>query len=171
MGVAVGDFDNDGYPDLYVTGFNASTLYRNRGGKSFEDATRRAGVGNSGRWATSAAWFDFNNDGYLDLIVANYLKYDYARNLYCGERKPGFRMYCHPNNFEGVAPTLYRNNQNGTFTDITAQAGLDRELAKGLGVVAADFDNDGWTDVFIANDSIRNLLYGTKEMEPSKTLL
>jgi hypothetical protein len=159
MGVAVADYDNDGYPDLYISGFHFSALYRNNRDGTFTEVSRKAGVENRTRWETSAAWFDYDNDGFLDLLVANYLDYDYARNAYCGEAKPGFRMYCHPQNYSGVAPTLYRNNRDGTFTDVTHAAGLDRFKAKGLGVVAADFDNDGWVDVFIANDSIRNLLF------------
>ena len=158
MGAAVGDYDNDGYPDLYVTGFGASTLYHNNGNGTFTDVTERAGVENRERWATSAAWFDFDNDGYLDLLVANYLDYDYPKNIYCGEHQQLHRMYCHPDNYDGVCPTLYRNNRDGTFTDVGKAAGLTAK-AKGLGVVTADFNNDGWVDIFIANDAIRNLLY------------
>jgi hypothetical protein len=163
MGTAVGDFNNDGFPDIYITGFQASSLFRNNRDGTFSDVTEQAGVESKARWGTSAAWFDFDNDGHLDLIVANYLDYDYARNAYCGERKPGFRMYCHPQNYEGVFPSLFRNNHDGTFTDATVKAGLTASKCKGLGVVAADFNNDGWMDIFIANDSIRNLLYVNKQ--------
>jgi TonB family protein len=158
MGVAVGDFDNDGKPDLYVTGFPRSHLYHNLGGR-FEDVTGRAGVANNPRWATSAAWFDYDNDGRLDLIVANYLDWDYGKNVYCGEQKPGYRSYCAPAVFAGIAPTLYHNNGDGTFTDVTRSAGLGGVLGKGLGVVAADFRNDGHMDVIQSNDSVRNFYY------------
>jgi hypothetical protein len=159
MGVTVADYDNDGYPDIYLSGFHMSALYHNNRNGTFTEVARKAGVENRARWETSAAWFDYDNDGFLDLFVANYLDYDYGRNAYCGESKPGFRMYCHPQNYPGAAPTLYHNNRDGTFTDVTHAAGLDQFKAKGLGVVAADLDNDGWVDLFIANDSIRNLLY------------
>ena len=159
MGAFTGDFDNDGYPDLYISGYGLSTLYHNNRDGTFEDVTQRAGVANEGNWGTAAAWFDYDNDGHLDLIVTNYLDYEYAGNVYCGERQAGARMYCHPQNYDGVAPTLYRNHGDGTFADVSEAAGITGQKAKALGVVAADFNNDGWVDFFIANDSIRNLLY------------
>lgn len=159
MGVFTGDFDNDGYPDLYISGYGSSTLYHNNRDGTFADVTQRAGVANEGNWGTAAAWFDYDNDGHLDLIVTNYLDYEYAGNVYCGERQAGARMYCHPQNYDGVAPTLYRNHGDGTFADVSEAAGITGQKAKALGVVAADFNNDGWVDFFIANDSIRNLLY------------
>ena len=157
MGAAVGDFDNDGFPDLYVTGFPSSTLYHNDKRGSFTDVTQKAGVENSKGWGVSAAWLDYDNDGFLDLLVINYLDFDYARNKYCGE--PDQRMYCHPRYYDAVYPVLYRNEHDGKFTNVTKQAGLQATSCKGLGVVAADFDNDGWVDLFISNDSVRNLLY------------
>ena len=163
MGAFAGDFDNDGYPDLYLSGYGSSTLYHNNQDGTFTDVTDQAGVANLGNWGTAAAWFDYDNDGHLDLIVANYLDYKYAVNAYCGEREPEARMYCHPQNYDGVHPTLYHNNGDGTFAFVSKAAGLTGEKAKGLGVVAADFNNDGWVDVFIANDSIRNLLYLNKQ--------
>lgn len=159
MGAFTGDFDNDGYPDLYISGYGSSTLYHNNRDGTFADVTQRAGVANEGNWGTAAAWFDYDNDGHLDLIVTNYLDYEYAGNVYCGERQAGARMYCHPQNYDGVAPTLYRNHGDGTFADVSEAAGITGQKAKALGVVAADFNNDGWVDFFIANDSIRNLLY------------
>ena len=159
MGAFTGDFDNDGYPDLYISGYGSSTLYHNNRDGTFEDVTQRAGVTNEGNWGTAAAWFDYDNDGHLDLIVTNYLDYEYAGNVYCGERQAGARMYCHPQNYDGVAPTLYRNHGDGTFADVSEAAGITGQKAKALGIVAADFNNDGWVDFFIANDSIRNLLY------------
>src|SRR5581483_4762317 len=151
MGVAVGDYDNDGRPDLYVTGFPNSRLYHNVDGK-FVDVTQKAGVANAGHWATSAAWFDYDSDGLLDLFVANYLNWDYANNVYCGEHKPGYRSYCAPAVFGGIAPTLYHNNGDGTFTDVTKKAGLAASLGKGLGVVAVDYNNDGRIDILQSND-------------------
>jgi hypothetical protein len=162
MGVAVGDFDNDGYPDIFLSGFGASGLYHNNKNGTFSDVTLKAGVENRGKWATSSAWLDFDNDGFLDLLVCNYLDYDYDRNIYCGEAGPGYRMYCHPKNYGGVYPVLFRNQHDSTFREVTADAGLQTYKAKALGVVAADFNNDGWADVFIANDSVRNLLYMNK---------
>ena len=159
MGAFTGDFDNDGYPDLYISGYGSSTLYHNNRDGTFADITQRAGVANEGSWGTAAAWFDYDNDGHLDLIVTNYLDYEYAGNVYCGERQAGARMYCHPQNYDGVPPTLYRNHGDGTFADVSEAAGIRGQKAKALGIVAADFNNDGWVDFFIANDSIRNLLY------------
>ena len=159
MGAFTGDFDNDGYPDLYISGYGSSTLYHNNRDGTFADVTQRAGVANEGNWGTAAAWFDYDNDGHLDLIVTNYLDYEYAGNVHCGERQAGARMYCHPQNYDGVPPTLYRNHGDGTFADVSEAAGITGQKAKALGIVAADFNNDGWVDFFIANDSIRNLLY------------
>ncbi len=159
MGAFTGDFDNDGYPDLYISGYGSSTLYHNKRDGAFADVTQRAGVANEGNWGTAAAWFDYDNDGHLDLIVTNYLDYEYSGNVYCGERQAGARMYCHPQNYDGVPLTLYRNHGDGTFDDVSEAAGITGQKAKALGIVAADFNNDGWVDFFIANDSIRNLLY------------
>ncbi len=159
MGVAVGDFDNDGFHDLYIPGFKGSTMYRNDGKGHFVDVTRESGTGNDGKWATSAAWLDYDNDGFLDLVVASYVEYDYAANIYCGKREAGYRMYCHPQHYPGSYPTLFHNQGDGTFLEVTRQAGLDTYRGKGLGVVAADFDNDNRVDIFFANDSVRNLLF------------
>ncbi len=159
MGVAVGDFDNDGYPDLYVCGYGRSILYRNNRDGTFTDVTARAGVANAGRWASSAAWFDFNNDGRLDLVVANYVDWSPKRNFYCGDHGPGLRSYCHPDDFNGAPPSLFRNNGDGTFTDVSAASGIGAKPGNGLGVVTFDYDDDGWQDVFIANDSMANFLF------------
>ena len=159
MGVAVGDYDNDGFPDLLVLGYGRCILYHNNGNGTFSDVTAHAGVENSGRWASSAAWFDFDNDGRLDLVVANYLDWSPERNFYCGDRGPGMRSYCHPDDFNGQPPTLYHNNGNGTFTDVSKSSGLGAKGANGLGVVTFDYDNDGWQDIFIANDHRPNFLF------------
>lgn len=158
MGAAVGDFDNDGRPDLYLSGFPRGKLLRNLGGR-FVDVSESAGVANAGEWGTSAAFFDYNKDGRLDLVVANYLDWDYDKNLHCGAPRPGYRTYCHPDQFGGAALTIYRNEGQGRFTDVTRESGMDGYLGKSLGVVTADFNNDGWSDVFVANDSVRNFLF------------
>ena len=158
MGVAVGDYDNDGNEDIYVTGYGANTLYRNNGDGTFTDVTEKAGVAASG-WSTSAGFFDFDNDGKLDLFVARYLEWNFDEDRYCGERKPGGRAYCHPDNFHGITNVLYHNNGDGTFTDVSEKAGIANPNGKSLGVAFADFDGDGWTDVYVANDSVQCFLY------------
>jgi len=159
MGIAVGDYDNDGFPDLFICGYGRSILYHNNGDGTFTDVTKQAGVENVGRWASSAAWFDSNNDGHLDLVIANYVDWSAERNFWCGDRGPGMRSYCHPDVYHGQPPTLYRNNGNGTFTDVSKESGLAAKPANGLGVVTFDYDNDGWQDIFIANDSMPNSLF------------
>ena len=159
-GVAVGDFDNDGYLDLYVTAFGPNTLYRNNRDGTFSDVTAAAGVaGPATEWSTSTGFIDVDRDAFLDLYVVNYLDYRLSDNPYCGDARPGYRMYCHPTMFDGVADRLYRNNGNGTFTDISKQAGIANPAGKGLGVAFCDYDRDGWTDIYIANDTVRNFLY------------
>lgn len=159
MGVAVGDYDNDGFPDLLVLGYGRCILYHNNGNGTFSDVTARAGVANTGRWASSAAWFDYDNDGRLDLVIANYIDWSPERNFWCGDHVPGMRSYCHPDDYNGEPPTLYHNNGDGTFTDVSKKSGLGLKLGNGLGVVTFDYDNDGWEDVFIANDSMANFLF------------
>jgi hypothetical protein len=159
-GVAVGDFDNDGDLDLYVTAFGPNTLYRNNRDGTFTDVTSAAGVaGPATEWSTSTGFIDVDRDGFLDLYVVNYLDYRLSDNPYCGDAKPGYRMYCHPTMFDGVADRLYRNNRNGTFTDISKAAGIANPAGKGLGVAFCDYDRDGQTDIYIANDTVRNYLY------------
>jgi enediyne biosynthesis protein E4 len=159
MGVAVGDYDNDGFPDLFVCGYGRCILYRNNRDGTFTDVTARAGVENRNRWASSAAWFDYDNDGRLDLIIANYVDWSPDRNFYCGDRGPGMRSYCHPDDFNPEPPALFHNNGDGTFTDVSAAAGIARKPGNGLGVVTFDYDNDGWQDIFIANDNMPNSLF------------
>ena len=155
MGLAVGDYNNDGWPDIYITGYGASKLYRNNGNGTFTDVTERAGVNNN-LWGTSAAFFDYDNDGYLDLYVCNYLTYD-EKNLPCTlyDGKP----YCSIANFKGSSARLFHNNGDGTFTDVSEKAKIANPKGKGLGVVALDYDNDGRMDIFQANDAAPNFLY------------
>lgn len=159
MGVAVGDYNNDGFPDLLVLGYGRCILYHNNGDGTFTDVTARAGVQNSGLWASSAAWFDYDNDGKLDLIIVNYVDWSPERNFYCGDRGPGMRSYCHPDDFHGQPSTLYHNNGDGTFTDVTKSSGIGLKAGNGLGVVTFDYDDDGWQDIFVANDHMPNYLF------------
>jgi hypothetical protein len=159
QGIAVGDFDNDGFPDLYVTGYGRSILYRNNGDGTFSDVTEKAGVADTGGWATSAGWFDYDRDGYLDLLVCNYIDWSPQNNIWCGDRKPGYRSYCHPDNYKGQRLKLYHNNHDGTFTDVSDKSGVGKPEAKGMGVVLADMNGDGWTDIVIANDTWPNFLF------------
>jgi hypothetical protein len=156
MGVAVGDYDNDGYEDLYVTGYGGNKLYHNKGDGTFADVTAQAGVGGSG-WSTSAAWVDLDNDGLLDLIVLRYVQWDFF-DLWCGERKEGFRAYCPPDSFRPISPLVYHNDGNGHFTEVSQKLGLSKE-GKGLGIAIADYDQDGHIDLFCANDSMPEFLY------------
>lgn len=158
-GVAVGDFDNDGYPDIYLTGYRHSVLYHNNRDGTFTDVTEHAGVGNDGTWGTAAGWFDYDRDGKLDLLVTNYVQYDWDHNVVCGDRRPGYRAYCHPDNFHGASMRLYRNNGDGTFTDVTEKAHLMNPDGKSLALVLVDLNGDRWPDIFIANDTERNFIY------------
>jgi hypothetical protein len=159
MGVAVGDYDNDGFPDLMALGYDRSILYHNNRDGTFSDVTARAGVSNKGKWASSAAWFDYDRDGKLDLAIANYVIWTPENNIWCGDQKPGYRGYCHPNKFRGQKPTLYRNNGDGSFTDVTETSKIGLHASSGLGIVTFDFDDDGWQDIFIANDANPNFLF------------
>ena len=159
QGVAVGDYNNDGFPDLYVTGYGRAILYRNNGDGTFTDVTAKAGVGDDGNWSTSAGWFDFDKDGWLDLVVTNYLDWSPKDNPWCGERKPDYRSYCAPGNYKGLRTKLYHNNHDGTFTDVSDKSGVGLPESKGMGLVLADFDMDGWSDIAIANDTWPNFLF------------
>ena len=159
MGVAVGDYDNDGFPDLLILGYERCILYHNNGDGTFTDVTNRAGVGNVRKWGSSAAWFDYDNDGLLDLVIANYVDWSPERNFWCGDKGPGLRSYCHPDVYHGEPPTLYHNNGDGTFSDVSKRSGLGIKAGNGLGVVTFDYDNDGWQDIFIANDHMPNYLF------------
>jgi hypothetical protein len=155
-GVAVGDYDNDGFEDLFVAGYGRNTLYHNNGNGTFTDVTDTAGVAGSG-WSTSAAWIDYDNDGRLDLVVARYMKWDFD-DIFCGRREEGFRSFCHPDLFKPESILLYHNEGNGKFKEVSSQAGIDKP-GKGLGFAIADYDHDGWTDILLTNDSIPEFLF------------
>jgi hypothetical protein len=159
MGVAVGDYDNDGFEDLYVTAYGGNKLYHNNGDGTFTDVTEKAGVGGGG-WSTSAIWVDLDNDGLLDLVVLRYLQWDFD-DVWCGQHKEGYRAYCHPDYFKPIAPLVYHNDGNGHFTEVADKIGLGKP-GKGLGIAAADYDRDGKIDLFIANDSMLEFLYHNK---------
>lgn len=159
MGVAAADYDNDGWMDLYVTGYGANRLYHNQGDGTFTDVTKQAGVAAAG-WSTSAGWLDYDRDGRLDLFVGRYLEWDFETgSIYCGELRPGYRAFCHPDNFRGATNILYHQRADGSFEDVSLKAGIAAPGGKALGVAVADFDNDGLPDVFVANDSVRQSLY------------
>jgi hypothetical protein len=159
MGVAVGDYDNDGFEDLFVTAYGGNKLYHNNGDGTFTDVTEKAGVAGSG-WSSSAAWVDLDNDGLLDLIVLRYLKWDFE-DIYCGIHKEGLRDYCHPDVFQPIAPLVYHNDGNGHFTEVSQKIGLSKP-GKGLGLAFADIDRSGRQSIFVANDSMVEFLYTNK---------
>jgi len=152
MGVAAGDFDNDGHPDIYVTNFGKNILYHNNGNGTFTDVTEKAGVA-CGQWSVGAIWFDYDKDGYLDLFAGNYLEFDNKYRLfYEADVYPG------PLAYPGQLSVLYHNNRDGTFTDVSARAGITKK-GRAMGVLSADYDDDGWPDLFVANDAMQNYMY------------
>ncbi len=167
FGAALGDYDNDGWDDLYITCLTGSFLYKNNGDGTFRDVTAQAGVGNLGRWGTSAAFGDYDRDGYLDLYVANYVDLDlnnlpkFGSTLFCRYR--GIPVSCGPRGLAGSRDRLYHNNGDGTFTDVTERMNIDADSHYGLGVIWADYDGDGWPDIYVANDSSPSLLYHNNE--------
>ncbi len=165
QGIAVGDYDNDGFQDVYVTNFGDNVLYHNNGDGTFTDVTAKAGVAMSGHpFKASACWIDVDNDGFLDLFVTRYFDWtlkDHA-DYYCGDRKPGYRSYCRPDVFKPLPNALFRNNGDGTFKDISEESGIAKYPGKGMGVAIADYDNDGWMDILVVNDKAPNFLYHNK---------
>jgi hypothetical protein len=158
MGVAVGDYDNDGFPDLYVTNLGSNILYHNNRDGTFSDVTQTAGVALGG-WSVGACFVDFDRDGRLDLMVTRYLDWDFSKNVPCGDSRPGYRAYCHPDLFAPVSHALFRNNGDGTFTDVSKAAGIAAHPGKGLGVAINDFNQNGWPDIVVANDSFPQQLF------------
>jgi hypothetical protein len=159
MGVAVGDYDGDGFPDIYVTQVGKNTLYHNNGNGTFTDVTEKAGVAAPG-WSTSAVWFDYDNDGKLDLFVPKFVPPD--KGTTCGMAPDGHRHYCIPKTFEPSVSVLFHNNGDGTFTDVSQKAGLTKLYGKPWGAVATDIDNDGWMDLWVSNDTVPNFLFHNK---------
>ncbi len=158
MGVAAGDYDNDGNVDLFVAGVRHNILYRNLGNGKFEDVTAKAGI-KSDLWSVAAGWFDFDNDGRLDLFVVNYAKWSPVFDRFCGDSERDLRVYCHPKYFEGLPNTLYRNRGDGTFEDVTAKSGIGESIGRGMSVAFADYDGDGRLDAFVTNDNLPNFLF------------
>lgn len=159
MGVAAGDFDNDGYEDLFVTAYGGNKLYHNNRDGTFSDVTDKAGVQGAG-WSTSAAWVDLDGDGLLDLVVVRYLKWDFD-DIWCGDHKAGYRAYCHPNRFLPESPLVYHNEGNGRFKEVAQESGLAIP-GKGLGIAITDYNRDGHIDLIIADDSMAQHLYRNK---------
>ncbi len=158
MGVAVGDYDNDGYPDILVTSYGRCILYHNNRDGTFTDVTDKAGVAAPG-WTTSALWFDYDNDGKLDLFLCSFVEFGLGKNIICGDNKLGRRYYCIPRVFKPTPNLLFHNNGDGTFTEVSKGTDIEKSLGKGLGVVAADVNNDGRLDLFVANDTVQNFLF------------
>ena len=158
MGAAAADYNNDGYTDLFVAGVYRNILYRNLGNGKFEDVTEAAGI-KSDKWSVAAGWLDYDNDGWLDLFVVNYAHWTPDFDRYCGDRERDLRVYCHPKYFEGLPNTLYRNRRDGTFEDVSKEAGILEHIGRGMSVAFADYDNDGFTDGFVTNDNLPNFLF------------
>src|SRR6266852_9540358 len=155
MGVAVGDYDNDGNTDLYVTSYGRNILYRNNGDGTFMDVTAKAGVAGGG-WSVSAGFFDFDNDGHLDLFVTRYMEWDTKHSKTCGG---AWQTYCPPAEFPATTNLLYRNRGDGTFEDVSVKSGIAGKKGRALAVAFADYDDDGFTDIFVANDGMQQFLF------------
>jgi hypothetical protein len=166
MGVAVGDYDNDGWPDIFVTSYGKCILYKNNHDSTFTDVTAKAGLATPG-WTTSAVWFDYDNDGNLDLFVCSFVDYSGEHKFECGDNKLGKNYYCIPRVFRPTASFLYHNNGDGTFTEVSKGTDIAKALGKGLGVVATDINNDGRMDLFVANDTVQNFLFANRGPGPN----
>ena len=161
MGVAVGDYDRDGWPDLYVTQYGRNILYHNNGDGTFTDVTEKAGVAALG-WSASALWFDYDNDGHLDLFVCRSVDFHKSNNRFCGNEVTGQRYYCIPTVYSPMPSWLFHNNGDGTFTDVSEKSGIASVRGKSWGVVATDINNDGWMDLYVANDTVANFLFANR---------
>jgi len=162
MGVAAADYDNDGFPDLFVTAYGRPILYHNNGNGTFTDVSEKAGLGAKvfeGHWTTSAVWFDYDNDGRLDLFVCSFVDYGTTSHFSCGDNKMGRKFYCIPRVFNPTSSLLFHNNGDGTFTEVSRGTDIEKARGKGLGVVATDINNDGRMDLFVANDTVQNFLF------------
>ena len=169
MGVAVGDFDNDGFPDMFVTAYGRPYLYKNNGNGTFTDISEKAGLGAKvfeNHWTTSAVWFDLDNDGRLDLFVCSFVDYGPKTRFACGDNKLGRHFYCIPRVFKGTSSLLFHNNGDGTFTEVSKGTDIEKALGKSLGVVATDVNNDGLMDLFVANDTVQNYLFMNRGKDP-----
>ncbi len=161
MGCTIADYDNDGYADILVTAYGRCTLYHNSGNGTFTDVTEKAGLAAPG-WTTSAVWFDYDNDGRLDLFLCSFVQFSLKSNIFCGDNKLGKRFYCIPRVFKPTPSLLYRNNGDGTFTEVSAGTDIQRALGKALGAVATDINGDGLMDLFVANDTVQNFLFANR---------
>jgi len=158
MGVAVGDYDNDGFSDLYVTAVGHNALYHNNGDGTFTEVSKSAGV-EGGGWSAGAMFVDYDRDGLLDLFVSRYLTWEFSRDIFCGLTKPGYRAYCHPDQFPPIGHLLFHNEGHGHFRDVSEESGIAKSPGKGLGVAFNDYDRDGWPDLLVANDSVAQQLF------------
>jgi hypothetical protein len=161
MGCAIADYDNDGYQDILVTAYGRCTLYRNNGNGTFTDVTEKAGLAAPG-WTTSAVWFDYDNDGKLDLFLCSFVQFSAKSDVYCGDNKLGKRFYCIPRVFKPTPSLLFHNNGDGTFKEVSEGTHIARAMGKALGVVATDINNDGLMDLFVANDTVQNFLFANR---------
>ena len=162
MGVAIGDYDNDGHADILVTNYGPPILYKNNGNGTFTDVTAKSGLMDAPAWTTSAVWFDYDNDGRLDLFLCSFVQFSLKNNIFCGDNKIGKRFYCIPRVFKPTPSALFHNNGDGTFTKTSGGTDIERALGKALGVVATDINNDGKMDLFVANDTVQNFLFANR---------